>query len=509
MRMKMKKVFSLLLIALFAVNYLHAQTSDVLTNTTIIKMVKGKLSDELIIDEINSSKVNFDLSSESVTVLSNANVSEKVIQAMRTANGIQNPGTPKATIAPVSNATSLVTPLTQIENTTQTQAIAAIDTKKDQAAAELQTNAAVVPLEDSLYIETDTISESIAIVNPAPEQKTTPEPVAKVVEPAAQPAPEISKSESPVARLTVETQGTENGISVLIEQPVLTIETVSYVEPVMQLIPFYNNEFSSLAGVIQDWDKKLRASLQKEKQNIETIAKIEKQLTDKKNADAKPFSQDIIDQKKNLLLSWEQRKKIKADMVTEGKNLAEELKKISKATDSEIDAKFKEVSKNVKSADPDPSVSGATKTVNIPSQRFNSTVTGYFAPVTMMLACYQNEILSVQNTINTWNVKALNRIQKDSELRSRLDPLQKELSQYLANSKQDQKLKKKEISSLKKQCDAIGKERKQLAKQMADDSSNLSEELTKMKTEVQAVVLQRFTDIVENIEHSYQDKFNL
>jgi hypothetical protein len=261
--------------------------------------------------------------------------------------------------------------------------------------------------------------------------------------------------------------------------------------------------------VILDWDKKLRASLQKEKQNIEAIAKIEKQLTDKKNADAKPFSQDIIDQKKNLVLSWEQRKKIKADMATEGKTLAEELRKISKATDGEIDAKFKEVSRNVKSADPDPSVSGAPKTVNIPKQKFNSTITGYFAPVTMMLACYQNEILSVQNTINAWNIKALSRIQKDSEFRARLDPLQKELSQYLANSKQDQKLKKKEISSLKKQCDAIEKERKQLAKQMSDDSTQLSEELNRMKTEVQAVVLQRFTDIIENIEHSYQDKFNL
>ena len=507
--MKMKKVLSLLLIALFAVNYLHAQTSDALTNTTIIKMVKGKLSDELIIDEINSSKVNFDLNIESLTVLSNANVSEKVIQAMRTANGIQNPGTPTATLPPASNTTPAATPLTQIEKTTQTSDIAAIDTRKAQSAPEPQTKDAILPLENSLYTEKDTIPESIAIVNPAPEQKTTPEPVAKAVEPTAQPAPEISKSELPDAKLTVETQGTENGISVLIEQPALTVETESYVESVTQLIPFYNNEFSSLAGVIQDWDKKLRASLQKEKQNIEAIAKIEKQLTDKKNADAKPFSQDIIDQKKNLLLSWEQRKKIKADMATEGKTLAEELKKISKATDSEIDAKFKEVSRNVKSADPDPSVRGAPKTANIPKQKFNSTITGYFAPVTMMLACYQNEILSVQNTINIWNVKALNRIQKDSELRARLDPLQKELSQYLANSKQDQKLKKKEISSLKKQCDAIEKERKQLAKQMADDSSQLSEELIRMKTEVQAVVLQRFTDIIENIEHSYQDKFNL
>ncbi|MDO9255827.1 MAG: hypothetical protein Q7U54_09975 [Bacteroidales bacterium] len=503
----MKKLLSLLLIVLFSVNYLHAQTSEVLTNTTIIKMVKGKLSDELIIDEINNSKVNFDLSSESITVLLNANVSEKVIQAMKAVNTIQNPGTPKETVLPASTAPS-ATPLNQVEKSIQTSTVAAIDTLKDQAAEQSQNSGALPPLKESLYTEKDTITESIAVASP-PEQKTTLLPVAQVIKSKEQPAVEIIKPELPLAKLTVGTLRTENGISVLVEQPAIIIETISYVEPVTQLIPFYNNQFSSMAGVIKDWDKKLRASLQNEKQNIEATAKIEKKLTDKKNADARIFSQEIMEQKKNLALSWEERKKIKADMVTEGKSLVEELKKISKTTDSEIDAKYREVSKNVKSAVPDPSVSEAMKTVNIPIQKFNCTITEYFAPVSMMLACYQNEIISVQNTINTWNNLALNRIKKDAELKSQLAPFQDELSQYLSTTKQNQKLKKKEISSLKKQCDAIEKERKQLAKQMSDDNSKLSEELNKMKTEVQAVVLQRFTDIIENIEHTYQDKFNL
>jgi chromosome segregation ATPase len=127
----------------------------------------------------------------------------------------------------------------------------------------------------------------------------------------------------------------------------------------------------------------------------------------------------------------------------------------------------------------------------------------------MMLVCYQNEIIALQGIIAAWNDKVLGSIQKDADLRNQLEPLQNELTQYMATSKQDQKLKKKEISALKKQCDNIGKERKQLAKQMEDDSGKLAEELTKMKTEVQGVVKERFTDIIENIQHSYQDKFNL
>jgi hypothetical protein len=83
----MKKVVSVLVIALFVVNSLHAQTTETLTNSTIIKMVKAKLSDDLIIDQINSSKVNFNVSTDSVKFLSDKNVSNKVIQVMKTASG--------------------------------------------------------------------------------------------------------------------------------------------------------------------------------------------------------------------------------------------------------------------------------------------------------------------------------------------------------------------------------------------------------------------------------------
>ena len=217
--------------------------------------------------------------------------------------------------------------------------------------------------------------------------------------PAAQAVPETTKSETPAKKLTVEAQAAENNITILIEQPALTIETVSYVQPVSDLIPFYNAQFSSLAGIIQDWDKKLKASLEKEKQSKAATAKIEKELTLKKNADARPFSKEITDLKQNLVLSWENHKKLKTEMANEGKSLVEELKKISKETESAIDTKFKEVSKNVKSTDPDPSKGETAKPVQIPKQKFKSTVTGYFAPVTMMLVYYQNEIIAVQKTI--------------------------------------------------------------------------------------------------------------
>ena len=102
----------------------------------------------------------------------------------------------------------------------------------------------------------------------------------------------------------------------------------------------------------------------------------------------------------------------------------------------------------------------------------------------------------------------LKSFQQDSLLRLQLEPLQSELSKYLATTKQDQKLKKKEISALKKQIENIEKERKTLSKQMETDSEKLAELMDKMSTEVQAVVKERYEDIIQEIEHYYKDKFN-
>jgi hypothetical protein len=58
---------------------------DVLTNATIVDLVKRQLSDEIIITIINHSVVDFNLSVESMIELSDQQVSSKVIMAMRQA----------------------------------------------------------------------------------------------------------------------------------------------------------------------------------------------------------------------------------------------------------------------------------------------------------------------------------------------------------------------------------------------------------------------------------------
>ena len=476
----MKKLFSVLLFALFVINYLHAQTGEALTNTTIIKMVKANLSDDLIIDEINSSKINFNVSIDSLNFLSRENVSYQVIQAMKTANGTQKPSV-------------------------QAQV-------KPQTPPPVQEKPSLIQNASPAVVQVNAMPDMQATQNPLVTGQDTPATPLKVKvdETVKQPATARIKPETPSAKgLSIEAAQSESVTAVLIENQAGTLKAISYVYPATDLIPFYNSEFSSLVGLIQEWDKKIKASLEKEKQNTLAINKIEKELTDKKNANSKAFSKDIVDLKKILYLSWENHKSIKKEMIAQEQKLIEELKGKSKEVDNAIDAKFMEVSKNVKNAQTDPALGETAKTLIIPSQKFSKMVTTHFVPVSMMLRYYQNAIISLQDKITGWNEEAIYSIQKDSQLRIQLEPFQNKLSQFQAAPKQDQKLNKKEISALKKQCDNIERERKQVAKQMSDNSDKLSEELMTMKSEVQGIVKERFTDIIENIEHSYQDKFNL
>jgi hypothetical protein len=60
-------------------------TPTILTNESIINLVKAELSDEFIMKIINKSEVNFNLSVDSMIELSDQNVSSTVIKEMKNA----------------------------------------------------------------------------------------------------------------------------------------------------------------------------------------------------------------------------------------------------------------------------------------------------------------------------------------------------------------------------------------------------------------------------------------
>jgi chromosome segregation ATPase len=207
--------------------------------------------------------------------------------------------------------------------------------------------------------------------------------------------------------------------------------------------------------------------------------------------------------KKKLSEYRESYKQYENNMVTEGLKIAKEFEDIGKKLDRSIDNKFSEISQAVKKTDPNPSVIEIPKSITIAKQKIDDDIVNYVAPVTEMLFCYQNEIISLRDIIVQWNIKVITINKKDSEISKQLEPLEKELINLQLNPK----VNKKEISVLKKQCTNIEKERKLLTRQMEADSKELSGSLTQICKEVQSSVEERLNDIIENIKYLYQDNF--
>jgi predicted nucleic acid-binding Zn-ribbon protein len=425
----MKKLVSVLVIALFAVNISYAQTTETLTNSIIIKMVKAKLSDDLIIGEINGSKVNFNLSTDSIIFLSNANVSSSVLQAMKSA------------------------------------AIETAVTVKD-----ISSPSAIVLLNDTLN----------------------------------KPVKEQMKSESiPVKEIPKEKIITESSNKNLSEKSSFSVNAVGYVIPLEELMMFFDNEFNSLVAHIQSWDQQIRNSIEKGNLIREKILEVEMELTDKKNADTKVFTPEIISLKNKLSEYRESYKQFENNMVIDGLRIVKEIDDIGSELDKSINKNFSDVSQFVKKTDPDPSVIVTPKSINIPRQKINENIVSHISPITEMLFCYQNQIISLRDIIELWNIKVMTINKKDTDLSTQLEPLEKELKNLQLNAKAN----KEAISALKKQCTNIEKERKLLSRQMGTDSKELSGFLGLICKEAQSSVKERLSDIIENIKYSYQDNF--
>jgi|GEM_PF-2843514 len=86
----MKQIILSIMLAVFP-GYLLCQNSSKLTNSGVVKMVKAKLSDVLIIDEISNSEVEFHLSNDSVQFLKSMKISDAVLDAMQKTQQLQHP----------------------------------------------------------------------------------------------------------------------------------------------------------------------------------------------------------------------------------------------------------------------------------------------------------------------------------------------------------------------------------------------------------------------------------
>jgi predicted nucleic acid-binding Zn-ribbon protein len=411
----MKKHISLILTGLLIAVMVNAQTPETLTNSSVIKMSKANLSDELITDMIQNSPVKFDLSESALKKLAGEGVSTSIIQSMKSAEGASKSSAEKPATASGEKATP------------------ASGTKEPEA---IETATAYTPS---------------------------------------------------VAKKTV------------------SVEALNYVAPLTELIKFNETKFKALETTITEWDKQVRGNVADVNKVKSQMLQVENELRQKKNADTKAFSSDIISLKGKLEAYRKNYEQSKDIMLKDGDNIVKGLETLKSDVISDISKAYSDAGQQVGSADSDPAAGENAITVNYTVREINNNAAGYIVFLTEMLAWHQNEIRELNTVINDWNPRVTKIIQEDALLKEQLDPVEQKLKELSTNSK----LNKAEISTLKKKASEIEKSRKQLADQMKDDAKVLASYLKQMSQKNQDAVEERFTDIIENITYSFQEKLSL
>lgn len=411
----MKKHISLILTGLFIAVMVNAQNPETLTNSSVIKMSKANLSDELITDMIQNSPVKFDLSDSALKQLAAEGISTSVIQSMKSA----------------------------------------------------------------------------AIAARTPAEKPAPEPEKKAI-PVS-----IEKELGAVEPTT--------GYEPSAVTETVSVGALNYVTPLTELIKFNETKFKGLETTIIEWDKQVRDYVADVNKVKGQMLQVENELRQKKNADTKAFSADIASLKGKLEAYRKNYQQSKDIMLKGGENIVKKLETISGDIVRDISKAYSDAGQQVGSSDSDPASGENAVTLNYTVREINNNAVGYIVYLTDMLAWHQNEIRELNTVINDWNPRVTKIIQDDELLKSQLDPLEKKIQELSANSKQN----KAEISTLKKQVSEIEKSRKKLADKMKDDAKVLASYIKQMSQKNQDAVEERFTDIIQNITYSFQEKLSL
>jgi hypothetical protein len=446
--MRMKKIF-IILVGLSVAGLLHAQTDDTLTNKSIIKMTRAKLADELIIDVIESSDINFDLSPDAIINLKSENVTAAVIEAMK-----KKAGPPKAPIT--SNP-----PLPEKE-------------KPQNRTEPVSAPAAAVAVPAPKVAEPETAPQETV--------KQTPVPV---------------KTQYPPQPLTIAAKaGTET------VEPAVTIEALKYLVPLKTLVGFHEKEFRELTNYIIQWDKQILDQTAEINRINSQMQLIEAEMRGKKNADANKYSGGILALIMKQTVYRQRYKQAKNNLIAVGDVIAKKFDYIGKETNRALGSQYDESRQRVKSSAASQATAAATVAMTFPRLSIISNTTKYLVPLTEMLSWHQNKINEIQLLVKKTNAKVVEVSAKDAQLSKQLELIDGKLEEYGAKPKSF----KSEIAALNKQNKAIEKQRKTLAKQMENDSNELADYLKQSLAESQDSVKQRLEDIIQNMTYMFQEQ---
>ena len=465
----MRKIITLVCSGLLAMGLATAQTPDTLTNNSVVDMTRNGLSEEAIIDSISKSVVGFDLSDSGIISLLEENVSRKVIAVMKTVSGVYQPVTESAVKE------------TDIRDTT-------VNELRDSIVIDTLSNLRQVSFQTGQQETTKADSTQLILQDEAPDEISPAEPQPQAQpesQPAPAPAPALAPAPQPAAAIS--------------------IEALNYVSPLIDLVRFSDNEYRIIENAMADWEKQILNSLADLEKISQKIQQTEAELRDRKNADTKGFSPEILALKKKLSLYRANYKVSRNKMVEQGAAIVKGFEGVAGERLRALGKKYSEVSQLISSSGSDQSLGKEPVTFEYLRPAADTSVLRYLEPVTELLAWYQNEISEITGIIDQWNPRVESLIREDERLRQELDPLIACQEELKSNSRGN----RDEISLLKKQNKSLTKEREKLADAMKDDSKELASNIKKLSQVLQDSLKERIEDMAGNIGYIFQEKAGL
>jgi uncharacterized coiled-coil DUF342 family protein len=381
----MKRRLPVIITALLIVSLTQAQTGETLTNNAIVKMSNAKLSNELIIDVIQSSTVLFDLSVNAVKNLESEKVSSQVIEAMKYANGAK---TEKATIIPpvadkkkdvvqparMLEALNYVSPIKELVAFYQNEAKLIDGTVTDwdndirNTIKEVnEINERILQQESDLREQKNADSkgystEILSMKKKLGEYRANYKELKtnflsegqnitkKLTDMSSENARSISKKYDEVCQL-IKSANTdpatgENAVSITITGLNINVNTTNYITPATEMLIWHQNEINELQKLVELWNPKVKEIIRKDAELNTKLQPVTNKLEEYKS-DSKKYKTEIATLKKQRDEIEKERKHLADQMKNDSKELADYLKKLSTELQSSVKERYTDIIENI------------------------------------------------------------------------------------------------------------------------------------------------------------------
>lgn len=397
----MKRYILLILAGSLITVFLQAQDQEILTNSSVIKMSKAKLSEELITDMISSSPVNFDLSDNALRNMAADGVSPAVIKSMKDTGGhriqpseksvvtdakpkaltenqllsepdqSQTGFEPSATLETLQvSALNYVAPLTGLIKFNEDQfsnlerAVSELDSKVRGYISDVNKvkgqirdvenelrqrknsdtknfSADILTLKGKLAMYRKSYSQSKGIMVKGGENI-----VKNIEELGKNSVRNISKSYSEAAQQISSSDSDpasgEKKVTVSYSTKNITDKTVSYILYLTEMLAWYQNEVKEICKVINDWNPRVSETISEDASLQLKLEPLQKRL-DELKANSRENKKEISDLKKQVSEIEKERKKLSDRMKDDAKELAAYIKQMNQKNQVAMEERFADI----------------------------------------------------------------------------------------------------------------------------------------------------------------------